>query len=138
MKAEVKETKQVLVWNAGLRNKHGHKVRTGKINAQISHAAMAFMTRTLRKEDGKIILELQSEEEALVWMKHSFTKISLKVNSDEELMEIYNKAIDAGLVVHLITDSGKTEFDGPTRTCLAIGPHYSEKIDPITGHLEGM
>jgi len=132
MKRNDKPTKQVVVWNAGLRNKEGHKVRTGKAMAQASHAAMAFMTRTLRKEDGKIVLELQSEEEALEWMKNSFTKIILKVNSDEELMEIYNKAIDAGLVVHLITDLSRS------RTCISIGPHYNEKIDPITGHLEKM
>jgi PTH2 family peptidyl-tRNA hydrolase len=108
MKRNDKPTKQVVVWNAGLRNKEGHKVRTGKAMAQASHAAMAFMTRTLRKEDGKIVLELQSEEEALEWMKNSFTQIILKVNSDEELMEIYNKAIDAGLVVHLITDLSRS------------------------------
>jgi PTH2 family peptidyl-tRNA hydrolase len=59
------------------------------------------------------------------------------VNSEEELMTIYEKATSAGLEVHLITDSGKTEFHGqPTRTCLAIGPDFAAKIDPITGHLE--
>jgi PTH2 family peptidyl-tRNA hydrolase len=52
-------------------------------------------------------------------------------------MSVYNNAITAGLQVHLITDSGKTEFHGqPTRTCLAIGPDESSKIDAVTGHLE--
>ncbi len=42
-----------------------------------------------------------------------------------------------GLEVHLITDSGRTEFHGqPTRTCLAIGPDDAAKIDQVTGHLE--
>jgi PTH2 family peptidyl-tRNA hydrolase len=51
-------------------------------------------------------------------------------------MEIYNKAKEAGLEVHIITDSGRTEFKEPTKTCLAIGPDLSEKIDTITGHLK--
>ena len=42
-----------------------------------------------------------------------------------------------GLEVHLIEDSGLTEFHGQvTPTCVAIGPDYSEKIDPITGNLQ--
>jgi peptidyl-tRNA hydrolase len=70
-------------------------------------------------------------------VRGSFAKVCCRVDSAEELMEIYNKAVDAGLEVHLITDSGKTEFHGqPTRTCLAIGPADAEKIDPITGELE--
>ena len=52
-------------------------------------------------------------------------------------MAIHDIAVELGLEVHLITDSGKTEFHGqPTRTCLAIGPDETEKIDPVTGHLE--
>ncbi len=52
-------------------------------------------------------------------------------------MSIHDQAISAGLQVHLITDSGKTEFHGqPTRTCLAIGPDESSRIDTVTGHLE--
>ena len=58
-------------------------------------------------------------------------------DSEEELMGIHDKALDAGLEVHLITDSGKTEFHGEaTDTCLAIGPDEAEKIDEITGNLE--
>ena len=37
----------------------------------------------------------------------------------------------------LITDAGHTEFHGvPTRTCLAIGPAWSDEIDAITGGLQ--
>jgi PTH2 family peptidyl-tRNA hydrolase len=99
---------------------------------------MAFMTRVLSEQGDEIHLDLQAKEEALEWMRSSFTKITLKVESEEELMEIYEKASRAGLVVHLVIDSGLTEFAGPTTTCLAIGPHYSERIDPITGHLQPM
>jgi PTH2 family peptidyl-tRNA hydrolase len=64
------------------------------------------------------------------------SKVCCRVDSEEELMQIHDKALGAGLEVHLITDSGRTEFHGqPTRTCLAIGPDEAEKIDAITGHL---
>ena len=70
-------------------------------------------------------------------MEESYTKITCSVDSEQELDEIYNKAKKAGLETHLIIDNGLTEFNGvPTKTIVAIGPHYSEKIDPITKHLK--
>ena len=71
------------------------------------------------------------------WLTGSFAKVCCRVNSEDELMEVHDKALEAGLEVHLITDSGKTEFHGePTNTCLAIGPDDAEKIDAITGQLQ--
>lgn len=71
------------------------------------------------------------------WMfDGSFTKICLGVNSLQELQNIANNAKDAGLEVHIVTDSGKTEFKEPTITCLAIGPNEASKIDLVTGHLK--
>ena len=47
------------------------------------------------------------------------------------------QALEAGVLVHIITDRGLTEFGGtPTRTCLAVGPDYDDRIDPVTGDLE--
>lgn len=66
----------------------------------------------------------------------AFAKVCCRVDSEDELMAIHDRAVAAGLEVHLITDSGKTEFHGvPTRTCVAIGPDEAEKIDEITGQL---
>lgn len=114
-------------------------MRRGKEDAQAAHAAMAFL---LNRLDGRFhqqgntqVYGLFSQTE-LSWMENLHTKITLQVSSEAELMDIYGKAIAAKLTVHLIQDAGKTEFDGPTFTCLAIGPHEAEKIDPITKHLE--
>lgn len=72
-----------------------------------------------------------------IWLTGSFAKVCCRVDSEQELMSIHDKAIEAGLEVHLIVDSGKTEFHGhPTRTCLAIGPDDNDKIDAITGTLQ--
>ncbi len=74
---------------------------------------------------------------AQAWIAGSFAKVCVRCNSEEELMAIHDKALELELEVHLITDSGRTEFHGrPTRTCLAIGPDDASKIDQVTGHLE--
>lgn len=71
------------------------------------------------------------------WLQGSFTKICVSVDSEQELIDIHQKAVDAGLINCLITDNGKTEFNGvKTLTCCAIGPAYSDDIDKITGHLK--
>ena len=71
------------------------------------------------------------------WLLGNFRKITVRVDSAEELAEVVRAAREAGLVVEGNTDSGLTEFGGvPTVTCAAIGPEYDEKIDPVTGHLK--
>lgn len=139
------DTKQVIVVRKDL------NMRRGKEIAQASHASMAFMTKGLKELDGASILRaaLNTDKRGdyrfsvtlsqveLDWIKSSFKKVTLQVNSEEELLEIERKAKEAGLEVHMITDSGLTEFNGvPTRTCLAIGPDYEDKIDAITKHLK--
>ena len=115
--------------------RHDLKMRRGKQIAQGSHASMAFLTRRLQKH-GQLSTDDFSVAEQ-TWLDASFAKICCRVNSEEELLQIRDKAIEAGLEVHLITDSGKTEFHGvPTNTCLAIGPDEAEKINKVTGHLE--
>lgn len=127
--SEPNTIKQVIVM------RHDLGMRRGKQIAQGSHASMAFITRRVIKR-GEVVKPLMNDVE-VEWLLSSFAKVCVRVNSLEELLEIENKAKGAGLEVHLITDSGKTEFHGePTPTCLAIGPDYSEKIDPITGELK--
>ena len=129
---ERRPTKQVIVIRRDLR------MRRGKEIAQGAHAATAWLAdlvlQTLRTNDVDH-LALSPAERA--WLESSFRKVTVKVNSEEELIAVYQKALDAGLVVHLITDRGLTEFGGvPTRTCLAVGPDYDDLIDPVTGDLE--
>lgn len=131
-------TKQIIVMRTDL------NMRKGKMIAQGSHASMAFLTRKgtfdsldCLYDEAFINTSMTNLKEAKEWMENSFTKICVGVNSEAELDEIYNKAKEAGLTVHMVVDSGRTEFNGvPTKTCLAIGPHYSEKIDAITGNLK--
>lgn len=124
-----RRVKQVIVM------RHDLKMRRGKQIAQGAHASMAFLTRRLSLS-GQLSLDEFSEIER-EWLSGAFAKVCCRVNSEDELLAIYEAALAAGLEVHLITDSGRTEFHGqPTRTCLAIGPDDAAKIDPITGTLE--
>ncbi|MFZ5833008.1 MAG: peptidyl-tRNA hydrolase, partial [Planctomycetota bacterium] len=68
------------------------------------------------------------------WLTGSFAKVCCRVDDGEELVAIHEKATEAGLQVHRITDSNKSEFHGErTRTCLAIGPDEAAKLDEIMG-----
>lgn len=81
--------------------------------------------------------QLRLTDEMKMWMEGLYTKISVGVSSEEELLSIYKEATERGIPVVLITDSGLTEFHCvPTKTCLCIGPYGNEEIDAITGHLK--
>jgi len=123
-------------------------MRKGKIAAQASHASMKILLDLLESksviESGKI--DRSKTELSLVydndsplgqWLSGKFTKICLSVESEEELLDIYNKACSANILSALIKDAGLTEFNGvPTLTCCAIGPDFPDKIDIITSHLK--
>ena len=136
-------TKQVVVMRKKYLNSKGEtfSLRRGKEIAQASHASMAFLTKRIKNSwINKLfpfyyLIKLNTVQ--LEWINSSFAKVCLIVETEEELLNIYEIAKQANLEVHLITDSGRTEFDGvPTNTCLAIGPDESTKIDQITGNLK--
>ncbi len=71
------------------------------------------------------------------WLDGAFTKVCVRVDSEEELLAVVQEAREVGVLVQLCIDAGKTEFHGvPTPTCCAVGPDFPERIDPITGHLK--
>jgi PTH2 family peptidyl-tRNA hydrolase len=131
----------------------------GKVAAQVAHASMAFMTSALRSvnqepdpysnemwhaiNDGYTVRppdrkfrSLEVDEELAYWLDGSFTKAVVAVQSEVELIEIFAKAKMAGLRHSLITDEGRTVFNGvPTHTCVAIGPNYIERVNAVARHL---
>jgi PTH2 family peptidyl-tRNA hydrolase len=107
-------------------------IRKGKLIAQGSHASMAFMSHYLRQ-----MIQGQSPEipQAVQdWINGSFAKVVLQADDEQTLLDIQKACEEVGVMCHLITDSGFTEFHGvPTNTAIAIGPDYSDKIDALTG-----
>jgi len=121
--------KQVIVMRSDL------NMRKGKMIVQGAHASMKIFFDRVESINKKMCLNIT--QAMMEWMTGIFTKICVKVDSERELLEIREKAISLGLPVALIEDNGLTEFKGVvTKTCLAIGPDDSEKIDQVTGHLQ--
>ena len=125
------------------------KMPRGKIAAQASHASVGAVIQSIFGERlDKSSFGIDGEGFEITkptfvngatkdWLIGEFTKICVYVESEQELMSIYEKAEESGLNVCLITDNGHTCFDGiPTKTCLAIGPTYSSLVDPITKDLK--
>ena len=124
-------TKQVILIRKDL------KMRRGKEIAQGSHASMEFLVSRLRNNNfptGFYGLTLHPEE--ISWIEQGMAKVCLRVESEQELLQFHEKALDGGIKSFLIKDSGRTEFGGvPTYTACAIGPELVDKIDKITGKL---
>lgn len=139
--SEKRDAKQVIVIRKDL------NMRKGKIASQAAHASMKVLLdrMTVRRTEflgGERVL---GAERSLVvpldgafesWLSGSFTKITVSVNSEKELLDLQILAENLGLPTALIRDEGRTEFGGvPTLTALAIGPAWPEDLDPITGNL---
>lgn len=111
--------KQILVMRKDL------NMKTGKMCAQAAHASMK--ATLLHLEDPRV----------KEWLAGKFTKIAVGVNSEEELLDVLNRAKAAGIIAELCTDAGLTVFNGvPTNTCIAVGPDTHEQLQPITGSLK--
>lgn len=115
-------------------------MRRGKQISQGAHASMKVLLDNADEihtdENCGWMIRCKQGDPLQEWLEGKFTKICVSVNSEEELLDIYHQAKDAGILCSLIQDSGATEFNGvPTHTVVAIGPDYPEKINPITGHL---
>lgn len=145
-----KQAKQVIVWRNDL------KVRTGKRMAQASHASLKVFLDIAKRQHLDYLDSVDAvpliadshkefrfsytEDDAFdKWLNGSFTKIVVRVDSEKELFDIYNKALVHRLPTALVVDNGKTEFNGvPTPTCCAIGPAWEDEVNAVTGHLELM
>lgn len=124
MEKHSSETKMVIVMRKDL------NMTKGKYIAQGGHAILGVVKIVENGED------VAKKEMLKKWYDDSYVKICVSVNSLEELHEIYNKAVEQGEAVKLITDNGLTMFNGvKTDTCLSI-LGYREDLDKITGHLK--
>ena len=123
------------------------KMNKGKLMAQASHAVLGVILNQGYyvncdclegcPETEEFILPYKTTSALYDWLKNAYTKVTLAVNSDAELLAYEQAAKEAGLPCKLITDCGYTVFNGvPTNTCLAIGPAWNEEIDAICSELK--
>jgi PTH2 family peptidyl-tRNA hydrolase len=119
------DPKQVIVMRRDL------GMRRGKEIAQGAHASMIWLALRIR-EPGHTFNEPERR-----WLEGAFTKVCVRVDSEEELLDVVRRALEAGVLVELCVDAGRTEFHGvPTPTCCAVGPDFPDRVDAITGSLK--
>lgn len=133
MRSEGKMVKLVIAVRRDL-----HMTR-GKEIAQACHAAVGVLLAdsgyTYDAERGELN-HVRMDKDTLAWLEGGEAKICVKVDCEQALYDLEQKAHEAGIRSCLIVDDGLTMFHGvKTPTCIAIGPAESAKIDPVTGGL---
>lgn len=127
------KSKQIIVIRKDL------KMRRGKEISQGAHASLKALLDYGYKvpAEDELVINYKNNLALKDWLEGIFTKITCVVETEEELLKIYNAAKEKNLLCSLITDAGLTEFNNiPTITCCAIGPAWSDELDEITGKLE--
>ncbi len=97
----------------------------GKIAVQVGHATVTVAEETRRRRP----------DWWKAWFNEGQCKVAVKVNSESDLIDLQRRAKDLGLASAIIHDSGLTQVDPGTATCVGIGPAPAELVDKITGTL---
>ena len=98
----------------------------GKIAVQVAHASLQAAE----------IASQRFRDWYQAWRLTGQAKVAVKVGSLDDLLRVKDEAEKAGLPVALIEDKGLTQIPSGSKTCVAIGPAPSSRIDPITGRLK--
>jgi len=95
----------------------------GKMASHVAHASVG----SLRKVNEDVIQK---------WEEEGAKKVVLKVNSLEELKDIYKKVKKKKFPCVLVADAGLTQLPRGTTTTLGISPVKEKVIDKVTGKLK--
>jgi PTH2 family peptidyl-tRNA hydrolase len=101
------------------------KMSRGKTAVQVGHAAVSAAEEARKK----------CPDWWEAWMKEGQCKIAVRVDSEQALLELEERATKSKLPTALIIDRGLTEIPPDTITCLGIGPAQTAQIDALTGKL---
>jgi len=102
----------------------------GKAAAQAAHASVDVVLAIIKSKRGDWLEWLEG------WIREGQLKVVLRVNSEQELIEVYENAVKLGLPASIIRDAGKTQLPPGTLTAVAVGPAPEELVDRVTGHLK--
>ena len=98
------------------------KMGKGKAAAQCCHATLAAYKRAKRKCPDRL----------KVWEATGQPKITVKCDSEEDLMLLMVKARSLDLVSYVVADAGRTQIAPGSHTVLAVGPAPSSLLDQVT------
>ncbi|KAG8192519.1 hypothetical protein JTE90_015160 [Oedothorax gibbosus] len=101
---------------------------TGKLASQVAHAAIGMHRLLLQNENkyGEMVLN---------WSEYGETKIVLKGNSTQHLVDLERKALQLGLPTYLVQDAGRTQIAPGSTTVLCIMGRL-DLVDQVTGTLK--
>lgn len=99
----------------------------GKVGAQCAHAALECCRQMLGNQ--------KKQQMFHSWLQIGQPKIVLKIQNEEELLNLADKAAHAGLITAIIKDAGRTQLRRGTVTVVGIGPGSNEVIDSLTSKL---
>ena len=113
------EIKQVLVVRTDL------GMGRGKMAVQCSHAAVssAELARTRFRD--------WYDE----WMREGQAKVALRVNDEDQLLELEKRARSIQIPSFIVRDMGLTQVPPGTITCLGLGPAPVKTVDTLTRKL---
>ena len=100
----------------------------GKIGAQCGHATLSAYTNVQRRAKTSVYWRKTLEK----WHYEGTKKICVKVETEEELIEVQKFANRIGLPNYLVADAGHTQIAAGSLTVCALGPAESALIDQIT------
>jgi peptidyl-tRNA hydrolase, PTH2 family len=124
--ADADELKMVLVINNGL------KMGKGKVGAQCGHGTLnSFMRAQEFASKSKYWLEL-----VRAYLHEGQKKICVKVDTEDQLIEVHEQANALGVPNYLVADAGHTQIAAGSLTVCGIGPAPQILIDKLTGHLK--
>ena len=99
----------------------------GKIAAQVAHAALG-MHQILLQDESKF------GESVIRWFEFGETKIVLKGESTQHLIELEKRALELGLPTYLVQDAGKTQVKSGSTTVLCLYGQ-TDRVDQVSGRL---
>ncbi|KAK4878259.1 hypothetical protein RN001_010765 [Aquatica leii] len=102
------------------------KMQKGKVAAQCGHASVAAYAKALKHKPKTLSR----------WMQFGGTKITVRIESEGELLELEKVAKSNDVLSSIVRDAGQTQVAPGTRTVIAIGPAPKSQLDEITGHLK--
>ena len=97
----------------------------GKVAVQVAHAAVSAAEESRKR--------FTDWWEA--WLREGQCKVAVRVDSEEELLQLERRSRELRLPFALIRDRGLTQIEPGTATCLGIGPAPSPVVDTLTGNL---
>ena len=97
------------------------KMGKGKAAAQCCHATLSAYKQAKRK----------CPESLRAWECNGQPKVTVKCDSEDDLMLLLTQARSLGLVSAVIADAGRTQIAPGSKTVLAVGPGPGDLVDQV-------